>query len=80
MKTGIERVMGSVLYNSGDPFKSEAIQRLTRGNNIECEALIQDMLDRGLIKQVADNGKVRESAKYAKYNRARDLAMHKPWR
>lgn len=80
MKTDIERVMGSVLYNSGDPFKSEAIQRLTRGSNVECEALIQDMLSRNLIKKVSGTGKARESASYTKYSKVRDLAMHKPWR
>lgn len=80
VKTRLERVMDSQLYKSGNAFRSEAVQRIIRETAEESEGLIQYMLDEGLIKILPHGGRSKETATYARHDKARDLAMYKPWR
>lgn len=73
-------VLNAAMYQSGEPFKADAVQRLTRLREDRTEILLARMVAEQHLMLVASTGKPQEKPTYVPYSRAKHLATRLPWR
>lgn len=79
LELALQHVLGSFTYRSGEPFKSDAIQRLTWLQEDRVSLLIDMMLERELLLRLALSGKQQEKHTYVPYSPAKRLAVSGAW-
>ena len=79
-KPRLQKVLDSIIYNRGEPFKPADVQRVIRETMADVAELMVEMEDEMLVQRLAPSGKQQETITYVRYSKARHMAVSLPWR
>jgi hypothetical protein len=79
-KPRLQKVLDSMMYNSGESFKPADVQRVIRETMGDVAELMVEMEDEMLVQRLTASGKQQETIRYVRYSKARHMAVSLPWR